>query len=201
VSESLLIGSGNANKAAELVEILRGLPWNVVTLNKFPGVTEPEETGKDFESNALIKALHYRRQCGLPCVTDDSGLEVEALGGAPGVYSARYAGLKCTYADNNAKILTALQDVPMEERTARFVCCAAFADLEGSVHIVRGTIEGAIVFNPRGTGGFGYDPIFVPENNALTFAEMTSTQKHSMSHRGRAFQGLRDYLEHFKCVS
>jgi XTP/dITP diphosphohydrolase len=195
VSEVLLIGTGNRDKAAELAEILQGLPWDVKSLADFPHVPEPIEDGDTFEANALKKAVYYGRRFDVCCVADDSGLAVDALDGAPGVYSARYAGDDCTYADNNAKLLRELADVPQEKRSARFICCAAFAHRSGRTHTETGVAEGRIILEPRGNGGFGYDPLFLPRGFELTFAEMPPDQKHKISHRGRAFQRLRAYLE------
>ena len=195
MSEVLLIGSGNRDKAAELARLLDGLPWAVKGLGDFAPVEEPEETEESFEGNALLKARYYRGCHGVACVADDSGLEVDALDGAPGVYSARYAGPGCTYADNNRKLLGALAEVPEEARTARFVCCAAYVGLDGVEHTFRGTIEGVIAEVSRGENGFGYDPVFVPEADVRTFAEMSREEKQAMSHRGRAFRAFRTWLE------
>jgi XTP/dITP diphosphohydrolase len=195
VSEILLIGTGNRDKAAELAEILVGLPWEVKSLADMPPVPEPVEDGDTFEANALTKAVYYSRRFDLCCVADDSGLAVDALGGAPGVYSARYAGENCTYADNNTKLLAELASVPPEKRSARFICCAAFAHRSGRTHTETGAVEGRIILEPRGNKGFGYDPLFVPQGFDLTFAEMPAEQKHQISHRGRAFKRLREYLE------
>jgi len=195
LTEALLIGSGNRDKARELAALLEGLPWEVRSLADYPAVPEPEETGQTFEENALLKARYYRDKFEVTCVADDSGLEVDALDGAPGIYSARYAGDGCTYDDNNSKLLAALEGKPWHERTARFVCCAAFAPLAGPEHTVRGTVEGHIAVAPQGSRGFGYDPLFVPEGEGQTFAEMKPEDKHAISHRGRAFRALREHLE------
>ncbi len=190
----LLIGSGNQHKAAELAELLADLPFEVKSLRDFPTVQEPEETGKTFEANALLKAHYYGSHFGIDCVADDSGLEVDALGGQPGVYSARYAGEDCSYADNNAKLLEALEAIGDSQRGARFVCCAAFVPRDGQPHTLRGTIDGIILKAPRGEHGFGYDPVFQPAGETRSFAEMSAHEKHAISHRGRAFAAMRDYL-------
>lgn len=195
MGEVLLIGSGNRDKAVELARLLDGLPWTVKGLGDFAPVAEPEETEDSFEGNALLKARYYSRCYGVACVADDSGLEVDALDGAPGVYSARYAGPDCTYADNNRKLLAALDEVSGEARAARFVCCAAFVGVDGVEHTLRGTVEGSIAEVARGEHGFGYDPVFVPKGEHRTFAEMTREEKQAMSHRGRAFRALRAWLE------
>lgn len=195
MAEILLIGSGNRNKADELARLLEGLPWDVRGLNDFGAVEEPEETEETFEGNALLKARHYSACHGVACVADDSGLEVDALDGAPGVYSARYAGPGCSYSDNNHKLIHALGASPAEERRARFVCCAAFAGADGVEKIFRGTVDGTIINAPRGVNGFGYDPVFQPNGESRTFAEMSREEKQAISHRGRAFRAFRDWLE------
>lgn len=194
MAEPLLIGSRNRKKAAELAELLAGLPWDVKSLADFFPVPEPVEDGATFEENAVEKAVYYADRLCVWCVADDSGLVVDALGGAPGVYSARYAGPGCNDADNNAKLLAALADVPDPLRTARFVCCAVVARPGGEPHLEKGVVEGRVGFECRGRLGFGYDPLFIPEGNDKTFGEMTLAEKHAISHRGRAFRKLRDYL-------
>jgi XTP/dITP diphosphohydrolase len=191
----LLIGSGNAHKAEELATLLSGLPWEVRSLKDFEPVPEPEETGETFEENALLKARYYGEHFGVACVADDSGLCVDALGGEPGVYSARYAGPGCSYGDNNEKLLDELEPYQWHQRTARFVCCAAFLEPGGEPVVLHGEVEGYISVEPCGENGFGYDPLFVPRGEERTFAEMTAKEKHALSHRGRAFAQLRAYLE------
>lgn len=193
--KTLLIGTANRDKVKELVELLAGLPWEVKCLADFPPVMEPEETGETFEENALLKARFYSTHFNLPCVADDSGLEVDFLGGAPGVYSARYAGEGCSYSDNNNKLLDALEEALWHERGARFVCVAAFVSPEAMEHIERGECEGHIAAESFGNKGFGYDPVFVPKNEERTFAEMSAAEKHALSHRGKAFSKMRTYLE------
>ena len=194
VKRQLLIGSGNRDKARELAELLDGLPWEVLCLADVDGIEEPEETGATFQANALLKARYYSTAFGMASVADDSGLEVDFLGGAPGVYSARYAGEGCTYADNNRKLLTALEGVPPVRRTARFVCCAAFVGA-GIEHTELGACEGCVIDAPRGEKGFGYDPLFIPAGHTRTFAEMTIPEKQVLSHRGKAFRQIRRFLE------
>ncbi len=193
--KQLLIGSANQEKARELAELLHGLPWEVKSLADFPPVPEPEEDGVTFEENAVKKARYYSERFGIACVADDSGLETDALGGAPGVYSARYAGLPADYDRNNAKLLKELGDTPWHERTARFVCCAAFVEPGGEPHVEYGTVEGHIATACFGSNGFGYDPLFVPNGHDRTFGEMPPEKKHSLSHRGEAFRKMRTYLE------
>lgn len=186
----LLIGSGNHDKAAELRELLADTGWEVRSLADYPEVPEPVEDAATFEGNALLKARYYGAQFEVPCVADDSGIEVDALNGEPGVYSARYAGESCTYDDNNQKMLGALGELKAEKRTARFVCCAAFVDLDGSELVTHGQVEGSIAFECRGKHGFGYDPLFIPEGENETFSELGPDKKRKISHRGKAFRKL-----------
>jgi len=195
VPETLVVGTRNPGKVRELALLLDGLPWNLKGLGDLPPVDDPIEDGDTFEANAIKKALYFSGCFGMPAVADDSGLVVDALDGGPGVHSARYAGDGATDADRNVKLLAALANVPEAERTARFVCCAAFARPGGPPHIEMGVTEGYILFAPRGHDGFGYDPLFVPRGHTLTFAELSPYEKMAVSHRGKAFRKLRDYLE------
>ncbi len=191
----VLLGSGNLDKARELAELLEGMPVILKTLQDFEPVEEPVEDGETFEENALKKALYYCEQYDVPCVADDSGLAVDALNGAPGIYSARYAGENCGYQENNRKLLAALEGISMDQRTAHFVCCAAFAAPDGSTHVEKGTVEGRIAAEERGNNGFGYDPLFIPTGYESTFGELPPALKHEISHRARAFAKLKAYLE------
>lgn len=193
--EILLLGTKNEHKAAELSELLSDLPWIVRSLNAFPEIPAPVETGHTFQENAVVKAKYYQQATGLTAVADDSGLVVDALDGEPGVYSARYAGEGCSDADNNAKLLDALRAVPETLRTARFVCCAALAHPDGRTHIETGMVEGSVAAEPRGSAGFGYDPLFIPTGHEQTFGELARAVKQQISHRARAFGRLRAYLE------
>ncbi len=193
MSRILLIGTGNLHKFGELSELLQGVPWELKALGDFDQISEPVEDGETFEVNALIKARYFSKHFDICCVADDSGLQVDALDGAPGIYSARYAGEGCTYKDNNAKLLDALDGNPV--RSARFVCCAAFVNPNGQHHVETGTIEGAITEECRGDEGFGYDPMFLPAGQDATFAEMPSEKKQAISHRAKAFQKMKTYLE------
>ena len=193
-TRTLLIGTGNRDKAAELKTLLADSVWRVVGLEDLDLIPEPEEDQATFEANALLKSRYYSSHYGLPCVADDSGLEVDALRGAPGVYSARYAGPGCSYADNNRKLLRELEDVPEAARTARFVCCAAYVDTGGIEHVERGVVEGRIALKPRGHNGFGYDPLFIPQGYHETFGELPPEAKHRVSHRGQAFRKMKFYL-------
>jgi XTP/dITP diphosphohydrolase len=162
----------------------------VVSLADFAGVGLPRETGETYAANAVAKARHAAQAAGLPAVADDSGLEVEALGGEPGVLSARYAGEGASDEDRHRKVLDLMREVPEGRRQARFRCAAAFATPEGELLVADGTCEGGIVQEPAGSGGFGYDPIFVPDGYGVTMAQLTDEQKHAISHRGRAFRAL-----------
>ena len=193
--KTLLVGSANPDKAKELQELLTGLDWDVKSLADFPEVEAPEETEATFEGNALLKARFYSERFGVACVADDSGLQVDALDGAPGVYSARYAGEEGNAEKNNVKLMEALEEHPWHERTARFTCCAVFLEPGKDPHIETGTVEGHMAVEPCGDNGFGYDPLFVPDGFACTFAELENDQKHRISHRGRALHKLRVYLE------
>jgi XTP/dITP diphosphohydrolase len=195
VTETLLIGSGNPKKAREIAVLLEGLPWEVKSLRDMAPVEAPEETGTTFAQNAVLKARFYAGHFGVACLADDSGLVVDALDGAPGVYSARYAGPDGDDEANVEKLLDALAEYPWHERTARFVCVAAFVRPGEEPHIERGVIKGHIAADPYGENGFGYDPVFVPENHEITFAEMDPGDKHAVSHRGRALAKMREYLK------
>ncbi len=187
-----VVASLNRAKAREIGEILvgEGLGFEVVPLADFPDVTLPPETGDTFAENALLKAGAAARATGLPAIADDSGLEVDALGGEPGVTSARYAGEGASDADRYCKVLALLADVPDERRTARFRCAAVFVSPEGAELLAEETCEGRIAREPAGAGGFGYDPIFVPEGHGVSMAQLTPEQKHAISHRGRALRAL-----------
>lgn len=195
MSDVLLLGTKNRHKVRELADLLDGVSWTVKGLDAFPDVPTPDEDGETFEENALFKARYYSNCHRVACVADDSGLVVDALGGAPGVLSALYAGKHGDDAANNAKLLGELADVPDERRTARFVCCAALALPSGAHHVVRGVVEGRVASVPRGAAGFGYDPLFVPDGYDQTFGELDHRVKQAISHRARAFQALRAYLE------
>lgn len=195
MARTLLIGSNNPGKALELAELLDGLSWNVKSLADYPAVPAPEEHGDTFEANAVIKARYFSTRFGVHCVADDSGLVVDALGGRPGVHSARYAGGHCSHEDNNRKLLAELDGVAEADREARFVCWAALADPSGRIHVENGCVEGRIAFTCRGTHGFGYDPLFIPDGFSETFGEMDPAEKHAVSHRAGALRKLRAYLE------
>ncbi|MGH2812528.1 MAG: RdgB/HAM1 family non-canonical purine NTP pyrophosphatase, partial [Actinomycetota bacterium] len=153
-----------------------------------------EESGESYLENALIKARAISEATAKPALADDSGIEVDALGGRPGIHSARFAGPEATDAQNNAKLLSMLEGVPPEGRTARYRCVAVLVFPDGREIAGVGACEGSIEFEPRGSGGFGYDPYFVPEGESQTMAELTPERKNEISHRGRALRGLADQL-------
>ena len=185
----LVLATANADKAAEIRTILA--PFGVELLPRPGDLGDVAETGATLEENARLKAEALTRATGLPAVADDTGLLVDALGGAPGVFSARYAGEHATYADNVAKLLAELAGVGLEARTARFETVALARWPDGREVVGRGVVEGLITTEPRGTAGFGYDPVFVPaEGDGRTFAELNPLEKHAVSHRGRAFRAL-----------
>ncbi len=189
----LLIATTNRGKLREIAEMLAGVPFDLVALNEWPGLAAPEETGRTFADNARAKALYYARATGELTVAEDSGLEVDALGGLPGVESARYGGEHVSYPDKFALIYRSLRAAGMTTSPARFVCALALADSAGVRFEARGTVEGTIAPEPRGSGGFGYDPIFFYPPFQATLAE-AGHRKAAVSHRGQAFRQLREYL-------
>lgn len=192
----LLLATKNRGKLLELQKLLGGASEvRLLTALDFPNIKEPEETGATFEENAQLKALYYAEHTGLACVADDSGLVVDALGGRPGVLSARYAP---TDAERIAKLLEEMRDVPDSQRSARFVCAAAFAVPHPTPQVValeRGELEGWIAREPRGTNGFGFDPVFFVAELGCHLAEVPAEVKNTISHRARAFAKLRLHLE------
>ena len=194
----LLVGTNNPGKIEEYEELLTDLPETLeVTFPAREGLAlEVEESGETFQENARIKALAYSQASGLVSLADDSGLEVDALGGAPGVHSARYAGPGATDTDRYRKLLDALADTPAGQRSARFRCVVAIALPDGTVHTADGTCEGEIGFAPRGEHGFGYDPVFVVKGYAgRTMAELNPEIKNEISHRGRALAASQPLLQ------
>lgn len=192
-----VLASHNRKKAAEMRAILEPFGIDLAGLDEFPGAPEPEETGVTFEENAVIKAKSALEYTGLAALADDSGLVVDALGGEPGVYSARYAVADADDKANNVLLLERLQNVPAEKRTARFVSVVALALPEGTVRLFRGETEGRILHTPRGGGGFGYDPLFFSFDLQEAFGAAAPEDKNRVSHRGRALQQLRDALAGF----
>ena len=195
----LLVATNNKGKVGELSQLLSDFPLRLRLLGEFPDIVEAEETGETFAENAALKALHYSAHARLLTLSDDSGLAVDALGGAPGVYSARYAGREATYAERMSKLLGELDATGDAQRRARFVCVIAVADPSaGTLHTFEGECGGRIARAPRGTGGFGYDPLFIPDDYDKTFGELPSEVKHTLSHRARALQlAARHLRQHY----
>ena len=189
---ALVLATHNAHKLTELRRILSaaGVPVSLTGLDEFPGAPEVAETGLTFAENALLKARAMAAFTQLPSVADDSGLCVDVLGGMPGIFSARWSGRHGDDAANLALVLAQLSDITDPHRRAHFACAAALALPDGREHVVEGRLDGKLVGSPRGSGGFGYDPIFLPDGYALTTAEMTPDAKDAISHRGRAFRAL-----------
>ncbi len=188
-----IIATHNQKKKNELVRILSPLGINIFTDSDLGiELTDVEETGTTFEENAFLKAESGCRESGLPCIADDSGLTVDYLGGAPGVYSARYAGEHGNDEMNNALLLNNLKDVPEEKRTAAFVSVICCCYPDGKTVYSRGECKGRIAFEPKGSSGFGYDPVFLPEEYGykISMAQLTSGQKDAISHRGKALNAL-----------
>ena len=194
---TLLLATTNRHKVEEFRAIFADLPFTLLSLNDIQLDMDVEETGTTFRENAELKARAYAQASGMLYLADDSGLEIDALGGAPGVYSARFAGPEATYEERFDILLKQLRDVPMEGRTARFRCVISLAEPSGYLHSVDGTIEGVIADAPRGKNGFGYDPIFLVPDLGKTTAELTAEQKNKISHRGRAAHLARELLEHW----
>ncbi|HEX7598527.1 MAG TPA: RdgB/HAM1 family non-canonical purine NTP pyrophosphatase [Polyangia bacterium] len=189
----VVVASRNRHKVLEIGVLLAeaGLGWDLVGIDAIAPTCALREDEATFEGNALSKARQAAAATGLPALADDSGIEVDALGGAPGVYSARWSGEPCDDGRNNQKMLAELALVPTEKRTARYRCVAAFVDPTRGLELVRaGACEGRMLDSPRGTGGFGYDPLFFIESLGRTMAEITLAEKNQLSHRAAAFREL-----------
>jgi XTP/dITP diphosphohydrolase len=194
-TQFLLVATRNPGKITELRHLLADLSFKLVGLAEFPDSAEVMETGDSFTANACLKAAGYASQTGLMALADDSGLEVAALGGAPGVLSARYGGSGASDAERMAKLLSELTVLPADKRSARFVSAVAIADREGQIlKVSAGTCSGRIDFAPQGSGGFGYDPVFIPTGYHQTFAELEPAIKNQISHRAQALSGAREFL-------
>jgi XTP/dITP diphosphohydrolase len=191
----LLLGTHNRGKAVEIKNALGALGLHFHTLEHFGQAQTVSESGTTYEENAVLKAKGYAQQCGLWTLADDSGLEVEALNHAPGVLSARYAGAGASDGERIERLLQQLALNPTSDRRARFVSVVALADLHARIIKVEyGDCEGTIIHSPRGSNGFGYDPIFVPQGFDRTFAELPSNTKDVISHRGKALRAMREFL-------
>jgi XTP/dITP diphosphohydrolase len=190
----IVLATRNKKKAEELNRMLAGMDIKVTTLNDFADCPEVLEDKDTFEGNAIKKALEVAACTGMIAVADDSGIVVDALGGRPGVFSARYAGDNADDAANLKKLLWEMKNIPDGSRSARFICCIAVAYPNGKVVTFEGRVEGSIGYEPKGRMGFGYDPVFYPEGHDRTFAEMSFAEKDSMSHRGKALERLKEYF-------
>ncbi len=190
-----VVATRNQDKLREIRTIFAGFPVTLLDIKEFPHVGTIEETGTNLQENALLKARTVHQASGYPAIADDTGLEVDALGGAPGIYAARFAGPRATYRQNQDQLLTLMRTIPPQNRTARFRTCAVYVD--GSQEIVaEGVLEGHITREPLGNHGFGYDPVFMVEDTGRTFGQMTHEEKQDGSHRARAFKALHRLLAH-----
>ena len=190
----LVLATRNRHKVIELVALLGDLDIKIRTLDEFPGAPEVVEDGDTCEANAVKKARAIAEFTGLSAVADDTGLEVDALDGRPGIYAARYAGEDATYEDNCRKLLRELMGVPREQRTARFLTVAAIALPSGEIRVAQGTLDGVIAEEASGTLGFGYDPVFLIPELGKTLAQLSADQKNRISHRAKAFAQAKDLL-------
>lgn len=188
----VIFATSNKGKAKEVKDLFKTTKFEIYTMSDIGDNSEIEENGLTFEENAMIKAKFIFDKYKVPVIADDSGLIVEQLNGNPGVHSARYAGDKCSYDDNNRKILYELIQFP-EPHNAKFVCTAVYYDGKNSI-VTNGELSGIIINEFKGNNGFGYDPIFVPENSEFTLAEMSLEEKNKISHRAKAFNNLKDMM-------
>ncbi len=192
--EKLLVATGNPDKASEIAGLVADLGIEVIDLSSYPEFPGVEETGATLEENALLKGLAASAHTGLPALADDTGLFVDALDGAPGVYSSRFAGPDASYDDNCSLLLERMEEVPQPERTARFVCVIALVVPGAEDRLFRGQVDGLITTERRGSSGFGYDPVFYHPPSDRTFAEMTPDEKNALSHRFLAVRKAVDFL-------
>ena len=202
MTEALLVATHNNGKLLELRGLLHALGFDLYSLNAFACIAQVQESGETFIENACLKATSYAQQTGMTALADDSGLEVNALMGKPGVHSARYAGEGASDLDRTMKLLSALSNVGPSERGARFVSAVAVASSSGVIlNVSIGTCEGRIAEAPRGSRGFGYDPIFIPDGYNQTFGELPASVKNSISHRARALRQTLDFLRSLTMAS
>ena len=192
--KKILLATSNRKKVEEFRAMFEDIGMEVFSLADFAGLVLPPEEGRTFTGNALVKARCAAASAGIPALADDSGLVVDALGGAPGVFSARYAGEGATDEENVQKLLVEMKDVKEEARTARFVCVLAYVEPHGIEKTFTGTLEGRIATRPAGRGGFGYDPVFFIPEKGRTAAELSMEEKNAISHRGRALGKFRQWL-------
>lgn len=191
----LVLATTNPDKQEELVSLLRDLGYTIRTMDEFDSVPRVIEDGETCQANAMKKATALARHTGMLALADDTGLEVEALGGRPGVYAARYAGEEATYEDNWRKLLRELKGVPADKRVARFRTAVAIAEPTSQVEVVEGVLDGRITESPSGTEGFGYDPVFLVPELGKTLAQLTLEQKNRISHRARALAKAKEVLK------
>ena len=193
----IVLATRNKKKIEEIKRIIAGLPVSILSLDDYPACPETVEDKDTFEGNAIKKAVDVFRFTGKAALADDSGLEVDALDGAPGVYSARYAGGSGSGNDakNYEKLLSELRNVAPDKRGAQFVCCMALVLPDGTIHTFVGYVKGSISMEPKGKTGFGYDPVFVPSGYEQTFAEMTGNEKDKLSHRGEAIEKMAEFIK------
>ena len=191
----LLLATGNRAKVREYARLLKGIPYRIVSLKDIDISEQVEETGSSFEENAVLKARRYAKLSGLITMADDSGLEVDALGGEPGVRSARYAGERASDEERIDFLLKKIADVPWDKRNAQFRCVIAIAHPDGKVQTCQGQCRGILTFAPLGDNGFGYDPIFYLPDLHKTMAELSMSEKNALSHRGKAAEEARKILQ------
>lgn len=193
--KKVIFATSNENKMKEIREILKDLDLEILSAKEAGIRMDVEENGKTFEENARIKAMAIAKECGKIVLADDSGLEIDYLNKAPGVYSARFMGEDVSYTVKNKELIRKLEGVEPEKRTARFVCAVAAVFPDGTIEVVRGTIEGRIGYEEKGENGFGYDPIFYVPEYGCTTAELSAKQKNEISHRGKALRKMKDIIK------
>jgi XTP/dITP diphosphohydrolase len=193
--KQILLATGNPGKVREILDVLGDLPATLRRLSEFPDLPEAVESANTFEENAASKAMHYANLTGIVTLAEDSGIEIDALGGAPGVYSARFAGRHGDDAANNAKVIQLLAGVAEPQRTGRFRCVCVLASADRVIATGEGTIEGRILDELRGSGGFGYDPLFYVPQLGCTTAQLTRQAKNRISHRGKALRAIRPRIQ------
>ena len=194
IKMKIVLATHNQDKCAEMKAIMKDMPIQLLTLNEFPEIEEIIEDGKTLQENALIKAKTVHKITHLPAIADDTGLEVDALGGQPGIYSARYAGENCSYSDNVNKLLKEMVNIPPQKRSALFRTAIAYVD-ENMEHATEGVVEGVIIDMMKGIDGFGYDPVFYIPGMKKTYAEMSMNEKNQNSHRGKAIKNMQILLQ------
>lgn len=195
--KKILLATGNLHKVDEIKEILNEFKDAILSLKDISPLSKPIEDGKTYEENALKKALHYHKLTGLPTLADDSGLEIEALDGKPGIHSARFIDPNISFEERNHKVLDMLSEIPPNERKAKFVCVSVFVIDEENIIVEKGTLEGEIGTQIKGKYGFGYDPIFFLPNKGIYLAQIPPQEKNKISHRARAFKRMKAHIRRF----